>query len=209
MKSTCLRKGTILILGVTGNIASGKSTVAKEFELRGAVVVDADQLAREVVAPESATLGALAETFGDQILKADGRLDRERLGEIIFTDAEARQHLNAIVHPAIAELAVERLQELRQRADIPLIVYEAPLLFEAGAEGRVDKILVVKIAAEEQLKRLMARNGFDEATAQARMAAQMDQQEKIKRADFIVDNSGSLEETCLQIDALWQQLVEE
>ncbi|MCW8859375.1 MAG: dephospho-CoA kinase [Deltaproteobacteria bacterium] len=198
-----------MILGVTGNIASGKSTVAKEFELRGAVVVDADQLAREVVAPESATLGALAETFGDQILKADGRLDRERLGEIIFTDAEARQHLNAIVHPAIAELAVERLQELRQRADIPLIVYEAPLLFEAGAEGRVDKILVVKIAAEEQLKRLMARNGFDEATAQARMAAQMDQQEKIKRADFIVDNSGSLEETCLQIDALWQQLVEE
>lgn len=196
-----------MILGVTGNIASGKSTVVKEFKRRGAVVVDADQLARQAVAPGCSTLAALVATFGAEILRKDGSLDRDRLGEIVFADGEALKQLNAIVHPAIAELAKERLVELSQRTDIPLIVYEAPLLFEAKAEGRVDKILVIKISAAEQLKRLIKRNRFTELGARKRMEAQMPQQEKMERADFVIDNSGSIEETQAQVDALWQQLV--
>ncbi|PLX97353.1 MAG: dephospho-CoA kinase [Desulfuromonas sp.] len=197
-----------LVLGITGNIASGKSSVAREFERLGAVIVDADQLAREVVEPGSPTLAALVGEFGEGILQADGHLDRDRLGEIIFSDAAARNRLNAIIHPAIGALAVARLEELRRRDDIPLVIYEAPLLFEAGAEGRVDRVLVVKIDPQQQLKRLKLRDGSTTAEAQKRIAAQMAQEEKLARADDVIDNSGDFAATIAQVDRLWQQLVE-
>lgn len=194
-----------MILGVTGNIASGKSTVTRELARRGAVVIDADQLAREVVEPGSKTLQELVATFGREILGEDGRLDRNRLGRIVFADDAARERLNRIVHPAIAELSVQRLAELRDRNDVPLIVYEAPLLFEAGAQTRVDKVLVVTIDPEEQLKRLMARDGWDPVAARQRIRAQMDQQEKIRRADYVLDNSGRPEAIVERIDELWPE----
>ena len=194
-----------MVLGVTGSIASGKSTVSLLLQARGAALVSADQLAREVVLPGSATLERLVERFGPEILLADGTLDRTRLGELIFAEPAARHDLNDITHPAIASLAVERLQQLRQ-AGHDLIVYEAPLLFEAGAEGRVDKVLVVKIAPGEQLRRLMRRDGLDEAAARRRIAAQMPQEEKLARADYVVDNSGTPEATERQIVLLWPQL---
>ncbi len=195
-----------MILGVTGNIASGKSSVCRELARRGAVVVDADQLAREVVEPGSPVLKQLVVAFGADILQADGSLNRERLGHRIFSDPPARERLNAIIHPAIAALSVKRLQELRGRAS--LIVYEAPLLYEAGAEQRVDKVLMVKIKPSVQLARLMARDGLDRRSAQQRIDAQMSQQDKVDRADFVIDNSGPLEKTCKQLDALWHQLVD-
>lgn len=195
-----------MVLGITGNIASGKSTVSKELARRGAVVVDADQLAREVVASGSSALRKIVEAFGKEILNNRGELDRDKLGQMVFADVKVRAMLNRIVHPEIAKQSVERLHELKQRNDIPLIVYEAPLLFEVGAESRVDKILVVKINTEEQLKRLQVRDGLSEVAAQQRMAAQMPQQEKIIRADFVVDNSGSIEQTLKQVDLLWPQL---
>lgn len=195
-----------MILGITGNIASGKSTVAKEFGRLGAVVVDADQLAREAVEPGTVALDRLIEVFGEEILDEQGRLNREHLGALVFADDEARKTLNGIVHPAIAELAVKRLNELRQRRDIPLVVYEAPLLFEAGAEGRVDKILVVSIDPEAQLQRLMSRNGLSEADATSRMKAQMAQDEKLKRADYVIDNSGSVAAMKEQVESLWRKL---
>ena len=198
-----------MILGVTGNIASGKSSVAKEFKKRGAVIVDADQLARDVVRRGSNTLNSLVATFGDAILQSDGSLDRERLGGLVFADAEARTKLNAIVHPAIASLAVERLEELQSKNGIPLIVYEAPLLFEAKAENRVDKVLVVQIDEQEQLKRLMKRDGLPLTEAKKRMDAQMSQDEKLRRADFIIDNSGAFEKTQEQVERLWEKLVGE
>ncbi|MEE4253782.1 MAG: dephospho-CoA kinase [Desulfuromusa sp.] len=199
-------EGNVLVLGITGNIASGKSTVSKELARRGAVVVDADQLAREVVASGSSALRKIVEAFGKEILNNRGELDRDKLGQMVFADVKVRAMLNRIVHPEIAKQSVERLHELKQRNDIPLIVYEAPLLFEVGAESRVDKILVVKINTEEQLKRLQVRDGLSEVAAQQRMAAQMPQQEKIIRADFVVDNSGSIEQTLKQVDLLWPQL---
>ena len=195
-----------MILGVTGNIASGKSSVCRELARRGAVVVDADQLAREVVAPGSPVLEQLVTAFGRDILDADGSLNRESLGKRIFADAAARERLNAITHPAIAALAVKRLQNLRDSAT--LIIYEAPLLYEAGAETRVDKVLVVKIDPAQQLARLMARDGLDEDSARQRIDAQMSQQDKISRADFVIDNSGSPEKTCEQLEALWPQLLD-
>lgn len=181
-----------LILGITGNIASGKSSVAKAFARKGAAVVDADQLAREVVQPGSPALQQLQAHFGNQILLKNGSLNRELLAQLVFTDAGARQALNRITHPAIAELAVIRLQQLRQQPGLPLVVYEAPLLFEAGAEGRVDRVLVVKIDEKVQLQRLMARDGLDEAVARQRMAAQLPQQEKLAGRSRGVDQCGQV-----------------
>lgn len=200
-------EGHALILGITGNIASGKSFVAKELARRGAVVVDADQLAREVVESGTSTLKKMVKVFGAEILQNDGNLDRERLGQMVFADIKVRAMLDRIVHPEIAKKSIERLHELQQRKDIPLIIYEAPLLFEVGAENRVDKVLVVKIDPEKQLKRLMARDGLSEAGAQQRMTAQMQQQKKIAQADFVLDNSGTEAEMLKQLDVLWQQIV--
>lgn len=196
-----------LILGITGNIASGKSTIAGAFARLGAALVDADQLARDVVAPKSPVLQTLVARFGAEILLPEGSLDRERLGQIIFTDSVARQDLNQIMHPAIGQLAVERLQQLKKKPGLSLVVYEAPLLFEAGAEGRVDQVLVVKIEPQVQVQRLMQRDQLDEVAAQQRIATQMPQGEKLARADYVIDNSGTVAEALQQVDSLWQELV--
>ena len=196
-----------LILGITGNIASGKSMIARAFADKGAALVSADQLAREAVAPGSPALRQLVDRFGEKILQADGSLDREALGEIVFADAQARKALNRITHPAIATLAERRLGALRQEPGLSLIVYEAPLLFEAGAEGRVDQVLVVTIDPQVQLRRLMDRDGLDETAARRRISAQLPQAEKVARADFVIDNSGSVAATLEQVDRLWERLV--
>ena len=198
-----------LILGITGNIASGKSTIAGAFARLGAALIDADQLARAVVAPDSPVLRQLIERFGADILLADGQLNREYLAQIIFADPAARQDLNGIMHPAIAQLAVESLQRLKKKPGIPLVIYEAPLLFEAGAEGRVDQVLVVKIDPQVQLQRLMQRDQLDETAAQQRVDAQMPQAEKLARADYVIDNSGTVEEALRQVDELWEKLLGE
>lgn len=195
-----------LILGVTGGIASGKSLVTATFRSLGAVVVSADELAREAVRPGSETLRRLVGQFGRQILQADGALDRKALAERIFTDAGAREALNRITHPAIAALAEKRLQELAQQAG-RLVVYEAPLLFEAGAEKRVDAVLVVRIDEPLQVERLMRRDGLTEEQARARIAAQMPQAEKMARADYVIDNSGSPEATSEQVRRIFRKLV--
>lgn len=195
-----------LILGLTGNIASGKSTVSREFERLGAVIVDADQLAREVVQPGTRVLEELVEAFGEEILGPDGSLNREALGERIFSSAEARQRLNRITHPAIAELSTRRLSQLREQKTLPLIVYEAPLLFEAGADQRVDCVLLVTIDPQIQLQRLMARDQCDAASAQRKIAAQMPQAEKIARADYLIDNSTTLDAIRRQVERLWAEL---
>jgi len=194
-----------LILGLTGGIASGKSLVAETFRSLGALVVSADELAREVVRPGSETLRRLVGQFGREILQADGSLDRKALSEKVFTDTGAREALNRITHPAIAALAEKRLQELSQQAG-QLVVYEAPLLFEAGAERRVDAVLVVRIDEPLQLERLMRRDGLTEDQARARIAAQMPQPEKTARADYVIDNSGSPEETSEQVRKIFQEL---
>ncbi|MEJ2199966.1 MAG: dephospho-CoA kinase [Desulfuromonadaceae bacterium] len=193
-----------MILGITGGIATGKSSVAKMFQTLGAKLISADDLAREVVVPGTPTLSRLIKRFGSKILLADGSLNRKALASLVFSDARARADLNQIMHPAIAELAERRLQEL---AHCPkLIVYEAPLLFEAQAEGRVDAVLVVTSDKQQQLQRLMERDQISATAAHSRIAAQMPQSEKIKRADYVMDNSGSLEQLQQQVKALYDRL---
>lgn len=196
-----------MILGITGTIASGKSLVAAAFAQRGAALVSADQLAREIVRPGSEVLARLVERFGAGILTDSGRLDRDRLARMVFADEQARTDVNRITHPAIGRLALERLRALAD-SGVPLVVYEAPLLFEAKAESRVDRILVVRIAPDIQLQRLMARDGLSESEARQRVAAQMGQEEKLARADYVIDNSAEVAATLQQVDRLWRRLVE-
>ena len=195
-----------LVLGLTGSIASGKSSIAAMFADLGATVVSADQLAREVVAPGSATLQALVEAFGPSLVDAAGILDREALAQRVFDDPQARARLNAITHPAIARLAEARLRELRA-LKVPLVIYEAPLLFEAGAAQRVDLVLTVMLDPAVQRQRLAGRDRLTPAQMQARIDAQWPQAEKVARADFVIDNSGSLAETRRQVAALYQYLL--
>lgn len=194
-----------MVLGLTGGIACGKTTVAQAFKVLGAVVVSADELAREVVRPGGAVLTRIAEQFGGQVLHDDGSLNRKAMAEVIFNDPEARRALNDITHPAIAALAGERLRDA-EHGEAALVIYDAPLLFEVGADRQVDKVLVVKADEEVQLARLMARDGIDRRQALARVAAQMPLSEKVARADFVIDNSGSAEETQRQVKILAKQL---
>lgn len=197
---------TVLVLGVTGGIACGKSLVTSQLIACGAVAIDADQLAREVVSPGTPGLRRLVERFGAEILSPEGGLDRVAMADRIFADATARADLNRMLHPAIAELAVSRLATLRAEGKAPLIVYEAALLFEVGAETRVDKVVVVSLPETLQVQRLMLRDGLDAAAARARIAAQMPLAEKVARGDFVIDNSGSVAATGRQVATLFTQL---
>ncbi|MCD6527910.1 MAG: dephospho-CoA kinase [Desulfuromonas sp.] len=197
-----------MVLGVTGGIASGKSTVVAMLQRLGAQIVSADQLSRELVEPGSSALSALMKRFGEQILHADGTLNRQQLGTIVFADEEARHDLEAILHPAIAELSQQRLrQAAEQVGQDGLVVYEAPLLYEAGAEGRVDKVLSIVVDDQVQLRRLMGRDNSDADVAQQRIDAQMPQGEKARRADYIIDNSAGLEQLQRQVEELYGQLL--
>ena len=194
-----------MILGLTGGIASGKSSVAGCFVECGAILVSADLLAREVVNPGSPTLVKLVDAFGEEILTPGGNLDREVMGRKVFTDPAARRRLESITHPAIAYLAECRLAELR-RSPHDLIVYEVPLLFEVGAESRVDQVLVVVVDPDLQLARLRQRDSLSEAEAKQRITAQWPQADKVQKADFVIDNSGSLQQTRVMVAALYDYL---
>jgi dephospho-CoA kinase len=194
-----------MILGVTGGIASGKTTVSRLLAALGGSLVSADQLAREVVRPGSTALQQLVDLFGSSILQADGTLDRPVLAHRVFSDAAARAAVNRITHPAIAALAEQTLRD-KVRQGGWLVIYEAPLLFEAGAEQRVDAVLVVTTREEVQIRRLMARDGLSEEEARMRIAAQMPQAQKVARADFVIDNSGSAADTERAVRALFARL---
>lgn len=195
-----------MILGLTGSIACGKSTVADLFVECGAVLVSADQLAREVVNPGSPTLARLVDIFGEEILTAGGSLDRTLMADKVFADPDARSKLEAVTHPAIAHLAECRLAALR-KAPHDLVVYEAPLLFEAGAESRVDQVLMVVIDPAVQLQRLIERDGVTEDEARQRIMAQWPQADKVQKSDYVIDNSGSLAETRVMVEGLYDYLV--
>ncbi len=195
------------VIGLTGGIASGKSTVARLLEDYGAVVIDADQLAREVVAPGEPAHAAIITAFGESVLAVDGTIDRNALGSLIFADAAARGKLMAITHPAIGRRAEERLDQLRE-AGAAVVVYMAPLLVEAGVTGRVDEIWVVYVDRETQLVRLMARDGIDRIAAEQKIASQMSMDEKRLHGRVIIDNRGDIEALQLQVQEIWQREIE-
>ena len=180
------------VIGLTGGIASGKSTVAEIIKGYGVPVVDADQLARDAVLPESPGLRQIVAAFGSAVLKDDGSLDRAALAEKIFSEPATRRTLEAILHPLIKELADKSLEELR-RQGVPAACYMAPLLVEAGVTDRVDEVWVVYVDRETQLERIMRRDFLNRKDAEKRLAAQMPMDEKRGYGRVVIDNSGDLE----------------
>jgi dephospho-CoA kinase len=189
-------------VGLTGGIASGKSMVAAELAARGAIIIDADVLAREVVEPGTPALAAIVDRFGVQVLK-DGQVDRSRLAEIVFADPIARRDLERIVHPAVRE----RAAELERAADdAAVVVHVIPLLVETGQHEDFDIVVTVDADHETQVQRLMARNGFTRAEAESRIAAQATREDRTRAADVVLYNTGSMTQLKQQIDALWTEL---
>lgn len=196
----------MLTIGLTGGIATGKSSVAAFLAELGAEVIDADQLARDAVAPGTVALQQVVELFGQQALQADGNLNRQAVRELVFNEPTKRQQLEAILHPAIKELALQQIEQARCRGS-RVVVYMAPLLIEAKATDRVDEIWVVTVRPEVQLERLMTRDGCSRQQAEQIIAAQMPLAEKERFGVVVIDNSSSLEATRRQVDAAWQQRI--
>lgn len=191
-------------IGLTGGIASGKSTIASLLVERGALLVDADQVAREVVLPGEPALEAIASTFGQAVLEADGSLNRKALGEIVFRDKDSLAKLEAITHPAIRSRMQEKIHTYAEQYPERLIVADIPLLYETQQEHLYDGIMVVYVPAELQKVRLMERNHVSEEEAVRRVSLQMDIEQKRRNADWVIDNSGSIAETKRQLDEFWK-----
>jgi len=191
----------MLILGLTGSFGSGKSTAAAIMEEMGAVVVDADRLAREAVEPGREAHGEIVEMFGANALDSDGKIDRAELARLVFTDPLKRKALEAIVHPRV-RIEMRRRIEEAEAGDV--VALDVPLLFENGLDAECDKTCVVAIGEAERIERL-ARRGVDEDEVGRRLAAQMPQDEKARRADYVIDNSSDLEAFRLQIGRLMDE----
>ncbi|WP_138755395.1 dephospho-CoA kinase [Paenibacillus sinopodophylli] len=191
-------------IGLTGGIASGKSTIANMLVERGALLVDADQVAREIVLPGRPALEAIASTFGQAVLEQDGTLNRKALGAIVFQDKSLLAKLEAITHPAIRASMQATIHSYAEQFPNRLIIADVPLLYETKQEQLYDGIMVVYVPVEVQKTRLMKRNDVSEEEANRRVLLQMDIEQKRERADFVIDNSGSLEETKRQLDAFWE-----
>ena len=190
----------MILVGLTGGIGSGKSTISSLLEGKGAIIIDADAIVREVQLPGSPVLTELAEKFGTSVLATDGSLDRQALANIVFTDPDALKALNAIVHPAVGKEMNRRMIE--QRTTDHVVVLDIPLLTENPREGLQGKI-VVDVPVEVQVERLVKFRGFDEADARARISRQATREQRLATADFVVDNSGDLADLQPQIDKLW------
>lgn len=198
------RPDGVRIIGLTGGIATGKSTVARFLEENGAVVIDADSLSREAVAPGSRALDRIVALFGADMLLPDGSLDRKRLGRVVFADLDKRRQLEEILHPEIRRLADERIDSLAAEGH-GVVFYMAPLLIESGATDRVDEIWVVTVRPEVQRERLMARDNIGLEEAERIIASQMPLDEKERHGRFVIDNSGTQEQTRQMLADIWSK----
>ncbi|MGE7272292.1 dephospho-CoA kinase [Brevibacillus panacihumi] len=190
-----------MILGLTGGIATGKSTVTGMLRERGIPVIDADQIARDVVEPGKPAYEAIVAHFGREILLSDGQIDRKKLGEIVFSDETERQKLNAIVHPEVRRVMREEA-EAAEKNGASIVFMDIPLLFESKLQHMVDKVVVVYAPAHMQLARMMERDELQEEQAQKRLRAQFPIDQKKADADFLIDNSGSREEAERQVEEM-------
>jgi len=190
----------MLVVGLTGGIASGKSTVSRVLTKMGAEIIDCDLLVHELTRPGSRCWQEIVDTFGKDFLRQDGSLNRRKLGLLVFDNPDALEKLNAIVHPAVIGIIKERIEEARKSPEPPdVLVVDAPLLIEAGMVPLVDEVWVVKVDESTQMERLIARDRLTLREALSRIKAQMPLEEKIKFADVVIDNSGIVEETERQV----------
>jgi dephospho-CoA kinase len=198
-----------LLVGLTGGIATGKSTVSEILRGLGAEIIDADQLARDVVEPDQPALRGIVAEFGRDVVSPDGRLDRKRLGAIVFADPERRKRLEALTHPAIRARFQARLDELATRGFAGIVIYDAPVMIEAGGYKDMDRLVVVVTDETTQAARLRTRDGSDDAEGRRKIASQMPLAEKAKLADYVIDNSGDPETTAAQVRRVFAALVAE
>ena len=197
----------MLRVGLTGGIGSGKSEVSRRLAAHGAAIVDADLAAREVVEPGTPGLGQIAAVFGPEVIRPDGRLDRDRLGQLIFAEPGLRAKLNAIVHP----LVHERMGQLDREAMAAagpggIVVHDVPLLTENGLAGGFDAVVVVDAPEDQQARRLTAERGMSAGQARERMAAQASREQRLAIADIVVDNSGTMEDLDRRVEEVWAVL---
>ncbi len=197
-----------LIIGLTGNIGSGKSTVARHLKNLGAWVLDTDQVARDVVMPGKPALKAIVEAFGKQVLHDDGTLNRQAVGNIIFRNSDSRKRLNSIMHPRIMQEVKETIARFQTNRGpkAPALVIEVPLLFETGMEKLMDEVWLVTVDKPVQLKRIVERDNISVEQAKHRIDSQMPQADKVKKAHRIIDNSGPPQETFNKVAELWRKL---
>lgn len=198
--------GDLLVLGVTGGIASGKTTVARMLAELGAPIIDFDLLAREVVVPGQPAYQEIVDYFGDQVMGEDGNLDRKRLSGIVFRDPEKRQILEGMTHPRIFAAFVRRLRRMAEEDPQGIVQAVIPLLFEAQLQPLVHKVLVVYVSPDTQIERLMKRDRISREEARRILDAQMPIDPKAARADYIIRNEGTLDETKNEVHALWRIL---
>jgi dephospho-CoA kinase len=196
----------MLLVGLTGGVASGKSTVSRILEGEGATLIDADQIARELVRPGTPAFLELIQAFGKNILREDGALDRKKLAARIFSDPQQRNILNRVLHPKIGEEIQRRIEEVAKRDPAAIVILDAALLLEVGNHGKMDKVIVVTSRAEQQLERLKDRDGMAPEDARKILASQMPQEEKLKAADYVLRNEGSLEETEKRTKEIFREL---
>ena len=196
------------VVGLTGGIASGVSLVASMFRELGAAVIEADRIARDVVAPGTPAYRKIIDVFGREVALPDGSLDRRRLGALVFKDPSARRRLNTITHPEIRRRIAEQVERTAAERPAAVILVDIPLLLDtAGPDAfDLDAVIVVQATPEQQIARLMARDGLTREEAESRLAAQRPIAEKATEADWVIDNSGSIEQTRTQVEALWGTL---
>jgi dephospho-CoA kinase len=196
----------MLIVGLTGGVASGKTTVSKILSEEGAYLIDADLIARELVQPHTPTWGELVRVFGKQILDKDGSIHRKKLAAIIFSDPQVRDLLNRMIHPLIKEEWDRRVAEIGKKDPEAIVVIDAALLVELGGHREMDKVIVVTSSERQQIERLKEREGVSEEEARKIISSQMALKEKLKVADFVIRNEGSLEETRRMAKEVFQEL---
>jgi dephospho-CoA kinase len=200
---------TMLNVGLTGGIASGKSTVARMLADEGAILIDLDALAHTVQAPGGAVWNEIVHHFGEGILNPDGTIDRRRLGEIVFADPERLALLNRLVHPAVFALWYERLAAIRWESPEAIVLSDIPLLFEVGLKPQLDLVILVYLPPEEQIRRLMARGGLSRGEAERRLLAQLPIAGKLPLADIVICNEGAVDRTRETVRGVWRELLQE
>jgi dephospho-CoA kinase len=198
----------VFLIALTGGIAAGKSTVAARLAEHGAIVIDADRLAREAVEPGTPGLAAIRDRFGASVIAPDGTLDRPALGAIVFSDGEARLDLNAITHPAVADLLKARLVEISAHDPDAVVVYDVPLLAESGGRrgGLFEFVVVVEAPVETRIERLIQFRGMAREEAERRVGSQASDEERRALADVVIDSGGTLDETLAQVDVAWETI---
>jgi dephospho-CoA kinase len=196
----------MLIVGLTGGVASGKSAVSQILREEGAYLIDADQIARELVQPHTPTWKVLIRVFGKEILEKDGTLHRKKLAAKVFSDTQQRNLLNQILHPRIKKEMNRRMKEIGQKDPGAIVVIDAALLVELGDHREMDKVIVVTSTEAQQIERLRERDGLEREEARKILSSQMSHEEKLKVADFVIGNEGSLEETRRKAKEVFQEL---